>query len=209
MQGVKKRTNYLISFCKFYIKSNWQIVFFAVLYLLGLLCGVFLIKVSSDETLRSLYAITTGFMKSRNSWDTAAVFLFSFGSNAVFLVFLFFCGFCAVGYPFIIAAALLKGAGAGITAGYLYLANGTAAIPYVCLAIMPMTVLNALVFIWGAKFAYQMSRDFSKSLRGSDEGRTLRIPAYCIFYLILFLLTCLIAWLDSAVGLYFSHRINL
>lgn len=183
-----------------YIRDNPLLCVFAALFLIGMLAGVLLLRNADGQLREVLRMLLGGYVEKRSVQSFTAVAAASFGAMALLLLILFFCGFCTISQPVIIALILFRGMGYGFSIGGLYAEKGISAMQYVFLLLFIPLVLGVLLLICAARTSFLLSvRLFQKAIAPSDRDERYRMQRYCIKYFLYVVLGILIALLDAAL----------
>lgn len=198
--GGRVRRRGLLPAVGHYVRENLLSCLLAALYLLGLLAGALLVSRSDPQTKELLDVVLGGYMEKRGAQSFAALAISSFGSMALLIVVLFFCGFCTISQPIIFLIPVFKGLGYGFTIGALYAEHGLAAVRYVSVLVFPVLFLGALLLICASRTAFLLSvRLLRTTLAPSDSDSRARMRRYLVKYFTYCICCLLIALLDAAI----------
>lgn len=183
-----------------YIRDNPLFCVFGALFLIGMLAGVLLLRNADGQMREVLRMLLGGYIEKRSVQPFTAVAAASFGTIALLLLILFFCGFCTISQPVIVMLILFRGMGYGFSIGGLYAEKGVPAVEYVFLLLFVPLVLGALLLICAARTSFLLSvRLFRKAIAPSDRDERYRMQRYCVKYFLYVVLGILIALLDAAL----------
>lgn len=192
-----------------YIRDNLLVCLFGVLFLIGMVAGVLLLRNADGELRDILRILLGGYVEKRGSQPFAAIAASSFGAMAFLLLILFFCGFCTISQPVTILLLLFRGMGYGFTIGGLFAEKGLTAVRYVFPLLFVPMVLGALLLICAARTSFMLSiRLLQKTMGPSDRDERYRIRRYCTKYFLYLVLCILIALLDAALTIRFGPSLT-
>lgn len=130
-------------------------VILTALSVLGIVCGVLLLKYVDSTGLESLVTALTRFNTDNTQKSFASVFGSALVSNAAYSAGLLLAGLCLAGAPFIFAAPFLKGLGTGLISAYMYSKYAIDGLEYCVLMIYPPAVLMLVsIIIAGTESLY-------------------------------------------------------
>ena len=130
-----------------------------------LLCGVIWGSVIAGKTDLSnennfVKLLQETLSKSAASKGFASLFFSSFFSSSLVLCAAYILGLCALGFPGHIALALFKGAGIGLSMGYIYVEYGVKGFAICALFILPWALITSLAVMVacreGMRFSFKM-----------------------------------------------------
>ena len=125
MLGTQKSKSIFVGFCKFIVKSHWQTVLFAILYIIGLSVGAVFFFTASPDTYKQLCRLSGEYLLSRSHWEKAVVFASSFLSVFWFLLLFFLLGSFPFGRFLTFPLIFCRGLGTGIAIASLCSQNET------------------------------------------------------------------------------------
>lgn len=189
-------------------KGSGLFVFTCGAVLVGVLIGTLCYAASGEGFAQPMLSVGEDILRSRPSMDHAGILLRSFVSTSAYLAVLFVLGFCGLGQPFEIAAAVFRGMGAGLTVSQLYSVSGTSSLPYAMGLILPGAVISLLAVASGAKEAFSLSCIFLRhSLSDrSEQGLAGTVKLYGAKFLVLEALAALAAGADVLCNYLFIYH---
>ena len=185
----------------------FQYVLVAAFILVGVAIGAVLARRAGIGKEQSFGVL----MQEMLSKDAAAkgfgnLFLSSFFSSAVLLCAAYIFGLCAAGLIGEIAVLLFKGAGIGLTMGYVYLQYGVKGVSICALFILPWAIITCLALMVacreGIRFSIRMAAVLAPS--GTQEKLWGHFCEYCYKYVFCFLLVLLAALIQAAGTIAFA-----
>ncbi len=195
MKTVKTGKRFPDNYCKFYVKKNWQILFFAILYITGLLIGVCFLYLSSQETLDLLEQVSEAFLASRAQGKSGKIFFSSFLSIFWYIGLFFLLGHIRGGKW---AAAVLiwfRGLGNGLSMAGIYYEGGWSVLPVMAGVVTPVSFCQAMLLFWAAKMVWKYQEAVLTGERAERESRS-----YWITFLLLAALAAIPAGLDAILS---------
>ncbi len=157
--------------------------FLAALFVCGIFCGVFTLKILPGAFLGELSALAE---KQRGGTNFSGAFIDAFVSSLVCLVIMFFSGFSAIGQPVAMGALFCRGVAYGALSGVVYARYGMGgALPYALVAGAEAT-MAACALIPACRESVIFSREmfvsgFSSS---ADNNAPQKAKHYCVKYII-------------------------
>ena len=192
MNRVRKNPRVLLREIAWNTGERMPEILLGLLFLLGIFLGALMYRYMDERMRMTLQLIFQSGIE-----QTDGTFGFSiFFSDAVLLAVVFFCGFCAIAQPVIFAIPVFKGLGNGLVLGNLYAVWGFAAVPYICVKLLPHYLVYTIILISACREAYFLSRRISGQIRGGS-GPPLRITAYIIKFLWYMLVTFIVCMISS------------
>lgn len=188
----------------------FQYILVAALILAGVTIGAVLAKragIGKEQNFSFL-------MQEMLTKDAAAkgfgnLFLSSFFSSAVLLCVAYIFGLCAAGLLGEIAVLLFKGAGIGLTMGYVYLQFGVKGVSICALFILPWAIITCLALMVacreGIRFSIRMAVVLSPS--GTQEKLWSSFCEYCYKYVFCFFLVLVAALIQAAGTIAFASLV--
>ena len=200
-----------LSYFKYYIKRYGVRTAFVLALLTGLALGAVYAADSDIEMLKSLDFLFTTNLEARMSNGFMNTFCACFASDFVFLFAVFLLGFAPWGVPFAFAAALFKGFGTGITAGYLCVFGSLSGAGFYLLVLLPGTFLFCAALVMFSYHAFCFSnRLFWLLACNHTPAQSMRpsVIAYCSHFLSALIATFFAAVLDTALWTFFAGAFN-
>ena len=177
--------------------SSRKMLFYASLFLAGVLLGAIFLRSLSPETLENLSVLVGQFAKRRGEQTMLSTFISSFTSTSIMLGVLLVCGFCAVAQPVIILLPFFRGLGFGYQAGYIYAQNGFTGIGYVSLAVLPNMLLSTLIILYACGEAFNMSTAYYRAANLGEGGGLINLRGYLAKFFLLLVLAFFVSVLDA------------
>jgi hypothetical protein len=179
MDIIGKRTNLFGVICKYSVKTHWQTVLFAILYIVSLSVGAVLYFFLPADTYEQLCRLCESYFHSRSHWESISVFISSFLSVFWFLLLFYLLGGSPAGKILMFPLILFRGLGGGL------------AIAAICFrenhgALYPVPLLIQTLLFFGVGHALWTERE--------KEYRT--------GFLLLTLLSAAAALLDALLSIY-------
>ncbi len=183
-----------------------------VSFLVAMLYGSVLISQADESLKNKLVFLTQEYLSIRGEQSVLSTFLTSISTLSIYLVSGFLLGFFAFGQPCCIFIILFRGFGLGLSMGQIYLDYQAQGVVYCLVLIVPAAVLFTLILTAALKDSIQLSNLFLAVLFprfGNLAAQESLLKVYTIRYLVYFLLTFLIAALESGMNFLFSGIIPL
>lgn len=187
-----------------------QYLLVAVFILVGVTIGAVLAKRAGLGKEQNFSVL----MQEMLSKDAAAkgfgnLFLSSFFSSAVLLCAAYIFGLCAAGLLGEIAVLLFKGAGIGLTMGYVYLQYGVKGVSICALFILPWAIITCLALMIACREGIRFSMRMAAALapNGLQEKLWGSFCEYCYKYVFCFLLVLLAALVQAAGTIAFASLV--
>jgi stage II sporulation protein M len=184
-----------------------QYCLIAVIILCGVIWGS-VIAGRTDISKQSSFGMLLQEILSKNiaSRGFLSLFLSSFFSSALILCASFVLGLCALGSPGHLVLALFKGAGIGLSMGYIYVRYGAKGFAICTLFILPWALITSLAFMIacreGIRFSFLMARAVLPS--GNVPNLWSNFSNYCYRYLFCFGLVLIAALVEALSTMAFS-----
>ncbi len=207
----KKPNRIGMSELRYYIKRYGVRAAFVFALLTGLACGAVYAVNSDIEMLKSLDFLFTTNLEARMSNGFLNTFCACFASDFIFLLTVFLLGFAPWGIPFAFAAALFKGFGTGITAGYLCVFGALSGAGFYLLILLPGTFLFCAALVMFSNHAFYFSKRLFLLLAGKYTlAQSLRscVVSYCSRFLSALTATFFAAVLDTVLWTFFAGAFN-
>lgn len=147
-----------ISDVRYFFKRYGVKVMFFSLILIGLAAGSVYAQNADSEMLASLDFLFTTNLKSRMTQNFVGTFCACFASDFIFLFAVYLFGMSPWGIPAMSFAALFKGFGTGITAGYLFITNQLSGVGFYLLILLPGTFLFCIALVLFSTSAFYFSK---------------------------------------------------
>ena len=183
-----------------------------VSFLVAMLYGSVLISQADESLKNKLVFLTQEYLSIRGEQSVLSTFLTSISTLSIYLVSGFLLGFFAFGQPCCIFIILFRGFGLGLSMGQIYLDYQAQGVVDCLVLIVPAAVLFTLILTAALKDSIQLSNLFLAVLFprfGNLAAQESLLKVYTIRYLVYFLLTFLIAALESGMNFLFSGIIPL
>jgi len=144
----QKNNLFSVGICKIIVKSHWQTVLFAILYIVGLSVGAVFFFVAPPDTYKQLCRLSGEYLLSRSQWESSAVFLSSFLSVFWFLLLFFLLGILPLGRFLICPLIGFRGLGNGIAAAAICSQNDMERSLLLILFLQAVIILLAGKIVW-------------------------------------------------------------
>lgn len=191
-----------LRFWNYHIREKGGIVALGLIFLLGAAAGSAMLKLCSEDTILLLEKLIN--LPAEESFSQR--FWSGFLTEGIQLLFLFVCGFCAIGQPVVLFLILYRGLGLGITGGFLA-QQGREAFIYYALILMPQSLLFLTLQLIASKEALAFGVGLFRQLQGGrNTSQTPRV--YILRFLILLLMTALAAGFTAIFALLLSRWIT-
>lgn len=184
--------------------ASRRVVFYALLFLSGVLLGAIFLRGAGSETMSKLAVLVGHFAQRRGEQTVLATFISSFTSTAAMLAALLVCGFCAVAQPVIVLLPFFRGLGYGYQAGYIYAQNGITGIGYTTLVLLPNMLLSTLIIVYACGEAFVMSTSYYRSASHLEGSKPINVSSYLVKFFFMFVLAFFVSVLDAVCTGLFS-----
>lgn len=171
----KTRQTYRKDGVKRFFRRWGGIIFFAVMFVLGLSVGCIMSSDLSDSTLKNLDFLFMTNMPERLSGGAINAFCAGFASDFLFLAAAFILGLSLWGVAALPFIAFFKGFGVGVSAGYLLTAYGFKGIVFYVTVLLPGIAVFAMALIYELNAALGIFRRLYLTLFGKAK-RDFREP---------------------------------
>ncbi|MEG1953358.1 MAG: stage II sporulation protein M [Hydrogenoanaerobacterium sp.] len=182
-----------------------RLLFYVVVFLVGVFAGALFLRGTSQETLSNLSLLIKKFTSIRHEQATVSTFIVSFTSTATMLCIIMVCGFCAIAQPVIVLLPFFRGLGFGYEAGCIYAQSGFNGMGYVALLLLPNMLISTLLIAYGCSEAFSMSSVYYRAVSRGEGGGLITPRGYLARFFVLFVLAAFASALDSAFTGFFSH----
>jgi len=199
MQETKTGKRFRVNYCKFYVKKNWQILFFAILYITGLMLGVCFLYLSSQETLKLLWQISEAFLDSRLKGKGGEIFTASYLSIFWYTVALFLLGRIHKGKWLVLMLIWFRGLGSGLSLAGIYYGIGWDALPFMAAVVTPVVFCQAIHLLWSAKAVWKYQESILSTVPEQGTEQSI-IRAYWLIFLLMLALAAVPAGLDAVLS---------
>lgn len=170
------RPGYFKRYLRYHFREKAGVVILGGFFLAGLTAGCVSMDFLSQKAWPVLMELCSPPPESRRF---VLLMADEFFGMLGLLIFLFLCGFSAIGHFFSVGAIFLKGAGFGLTAAYLYSVSIGAVQWYYLLVVIPKMVMWLAVAIPAARKSIAMSGSFLAAvLPGSRQEAPLPLTQY-------------------------------
>ena len=184
MAGASSRPGYFKRYLRYHFREKAGVLVLGGFFLAGLAVGCASMDVLTPEAWSILVEVCG---PPPETASFALLLADAFFGMLGLLIFLFLCGFSAVGQFFSAGAIFVKGAGFGLMASYLYSVSIGAVQWYYILVVIPKMMMWLAVAIPAARKSMAMSGSFLSMLL---PGNRLEVPLPVGQYLGRFLLLC-------------------
>ena len=193
------------------LRDHGKMLIFCLLFAAGVVMGTLLVWSVQSSILDYLGQIAGSFLDNRLGQTAMNTFLSSFYASLIFLVLLFFLGFCAVSAPLILAVPIFKGLGLGFSIGHFIMNYGTQGILFSLVILLPPALVQAFAVCLGCKEAFDLSTMLLSAIT-SESGRggmSERSRQYCKRFFVLVVLAACGALLDVILATVLSGVVVL
>jgi len=181
-------------------ENSFIILGIAVIF--GIAVGTFFQTVSADCSQPLIHQY---FAPIYSGNTVLEVFRNTFVSSAVFTAIAFLIGTSAVGLPFGIAMLIYRGFGIGVSSTLMFALNGKGAFPAVAIMILPKAMAVTVVSVLAVReLIRSSSRLFVFWKDGNDEGERKTVRLYIVKFIVLIVISIIIAAADSVINYVFS-----
>lgn len=184
-----------------------QYILIAVLILAGVIWGGIIADQAGIEKESSFGMLLQQMLsKEAASRGFASLMLSSFFSSSLLICISFVLGLCAVGSPGHIAITLFKGAGIGLSMGYVYLEYGMKGFFICALFILPWALITSFAIMLTCREGIRYSVMIAAAIlpSGSSEKLWGEFNQYCLRHLICFLLVLIAAVIEAFSTIIFA-----
>lgn len=153
-------------------KNNKILIFLIICIIIGMIAGSASLAYINMEVLHKLDFLFLNDFKERINQSSLDVFISSFSSLFIFMIFIEMAALSFWGTVLIPLLVTFKGLGLGITAGYLYLIYGLKGIAFYILILLPGIFVSSIGIVLLSVGAFKFSGKFAKKiLPGADNER--------------------------------------
>lgn len=177
-----------------------------VVMLLGVLIGSYLSVTIGEKSVRTLSFITQGYLKSRTEQTLPQTLLASLFSSGILVVITFTTGFSAIGQPLTVFIPFFRGLGLGFSMTHLYWSTGLKGLLICLVLILPSALISTFAIVIAARESLKLSNFFLRYALGnsSDNDSTGIIRLYLSKFMILLVICCIGALIDSVINFLFA-----
>lgn len=188
-----------LRFWNYHIREKGGIVALGLIFLLGAAAGSAMLKLCSEDTILLLEKLIK--LPAKESFSQR--FWSGFLTEGIQLLFLFVCGFCAIGQPVVLFLLLYRGLGLGITGGFLA-QQGREAFFYYALILLPQSLLFLTLQLIASKEAIAFGVGLFRQLQGGRNiAQTPRI--YILRYALLLIFMALATFAATLLAFLISE----
>jgi stage II sporulation protein M len=181
------------------LSQNRIQVTFAIVLLIGVVCGSLLSRSASLDILKKLDFIFNSNYTLRSSTSALSVFGASLASSFLFVLICFLFGLSVWGAFLVPFIPFIRGIGLGMTAGYLYSAFGFHGGLFYAIILLPGAYCSCFAIILATKNALIFSRILSRASL-SQKGETPKFLNYVSQFTRVLILIFLGAGLDALLA---------
>ncbi len=145
-------------------------VYFTSLFAIGMFAGSISARNAGAELLNNLDFLFTTNLESRLAQPVFSTFSASFASGFIFLLYIFLCGLAPWGMVLTPVAALFKGFGTGLSAGYLIITYGFKGVGFYLLVILGGTFISSFALVIESIQAHYFSCKMFRLIFSGDDG---------------------------------------
>lgn len=185
----------------------YQYIALAALILAGIVIGAVMARNNSTGS-RLDFGVFMQNTLSKESINKGFGYLFltSFFSSSLLLCSAFILGLCAIGSPGHVAVLLFKGAGIGLSMGYIYIQYGLKGLGICAVFILPQSILLSLALIIACREGMKFTFEIASVILRPDKARSLwtEFCGYCYKYVCCFALIAAASLIEALCAIGFS-----
>jgi stage II sporulation protein M len=171
-----------------------------LLILIGVVIGALVAKNDGVQNQSSFsFFMQNAFSASTASKGFISLLISAFFSSSILICCAFFLGLCAIGSPAIVLILVFKGAGIGLSIGYLYMQYGLKGVAISALCILPQAVLSSIAIIIACREGIRFSVQLASVVL--PTGKQLQLWSnfleYCYKFVICFVIVFIASILDA------------
>ena len=191
------------------IKTNYPIIIFSLIFVVGITFGTFLIKYNPTVTLAA-ETMFKEFLSNRISQGFFKIVLLSFLDLLPLCLVIFLCGTSLIGVVLIPISICYKGVMFGILSSHLYVTYMLKGIAFNALLFVPTNLISALTLIFCAKISFNFSLILLKSSlpRGQSVNLYNQFQSHCKKYAFCVVFLMLSAFIDALMSIGFIRLFN-
>ena len=159
MCAKSKNNHFMTEKPKKTVKSNWQIRFFGLSYIVGFLIGVSVLFWASQQAQLQLDRILECYLVSRNQWSTGRIFFAALFSVCWPLILLFGLGYFPAGRYLVALICWLQGLGCGFAAVGIYRQTGAVVPVHTLMVLVSTLFLQALTLLSAAEAVWKVQQN--------------------------------------------------
>ena len=183
-----------------FFRSSYQILLLSFLVLIGILIGSLIAKNGGVQNQSNFsFFMQNAFSANTASKGFVSLMLSAFFSSSILICCAYFLGLCAIGSPAIVLIPIFKGAGIGLSMGYLYIQYGLKGIAISALCIMPQAILSSIAIIIASREGLRFSVQLASVVL--PTGKQLQLWSnfldYCYKFVICFVIVFAASILDA------------
>lgn len=179
--------------------------------LCGLLLGALALRYADASQQTILSSIFDNELHSDAAEPIWKNFLYSFATQALYLLIAFIAGLCLAGEPVLWLLPLLKGMGTGLISAYLYKTYAVNGMLYFSAVLLVPSVLFAASFLLCCNESILMTRDLNRMVLKNEHtaagGEMLRL--YFLRYAVLLLSLVFAAALGAVLQTFIGGKVEL
>ncbi|MEG1043591.1 MAG: hypothetical protein RSD67_04640 [Oscillospiraceae bacterium] len=180
-------------------KKDYLIYFLAIVFIAGVIIGSNLTYTLNDESYNNFCNVLMYSLSPQSALGFSEIFSNTLTPVIIYIVLLFFCGFCAISQPIIILISFISGVGFGLKSVARFSLSLSRLDMFYIVIISIIELFIIIIILFSCKQSYQISKKMQvKSLTSkSEENKSNRIDvkAYItkfIAYIIFSIIFCLI-----------------
>ena len=191
------------------VKSNYSVIIFCIVFVLGIIFGTVLVK-QNATVLNATNNIFSDFLSNRAAVGFLKIFLTALLDLLPLFLAVFLCGTSLVGVVIIPLSICYKGFSFGILAGYLYSKYLLKGIAFNALIFVPTNLITALALIYCARISFNFSLILLKSSmpRGQSVNLYNHFQDYCKSYFLSSSFLIVAALADALMSVGFIKLFN-
>lgn len=187
----------------YHFRQKGVVLLLGIAFLLGVFVGTKLLNLCSEENLEILNEFVN--LKKENTFFE--ILKSSIFSESCMIIFILFCGFCAVGQPLVAFTLFYRGLGLGIIGTFIIQQNENLFI-YYALIIVPQTLVFLALQIAASRESIDFSRNFFHQLfSSSTKNLSISTKVYILRFVLILILMVISAFLLTCLQLAISNYI--
>lgn len=203
----KRKKGQIIGFI-FEARKHTVVFLLFVLFLVGLLCGNFVVSGS-----KSIFDLIGELFKSHIKSLNGATFLRSFIYNSVvnvgLILFNFIFGLCAIGFPAPIMSVFIKGLGIGALCSYMYSNFSLKGFGYCMLVVYPVQIIASLMLLKSGQESLSMSLSLLRVLTERQQSNiSQNIHKYLMNFIIIIIVNVFLSAVSVILNFYVTKLFN-
>lgn len=190
-----------------YLMNHRILMVMTLSLLLGVLFGGIILSQQSFQEIFSVADWFKDFLSYRIDGDIISIFLYSFSSSIVYLLFAFLFGILIFGFFPALFLPALRGLGIGLVCSYLYLTYQLKGVAFALLIVLPVSFFHGLILLIACKESLNFSLNMTSIYIGGQPqiGAKNAFKKYNLRYLVLLIFTLITCVVDGLLSVIFIH----